>query len=89
MIAAAKNSRNRSTATGSASTITCGSATAVAPARAISARSTEGVTVEAGRIEVRFAGAKEAVGKLFALAKALVHDYERFEKLVGKGERSG
>ena len=49
----------------------------------------EGVTVEAGRVEVRFAGAKEAVGKLFALAQALTNDYERFETIVGKGERSG
>ena len=49
----------------------------------------EGVTVEAGRVEVRFASAKEAVGKLFALAQALTNDYERFETLVGKGERSG
>ena len=49
----------------------------------------EGVTVEAGRVEVRFAGAKEAVGKLFALAQALTVDYERFETIVGKGERSG
>ena len=49
----------------------------------------EGVTVEAGRIEVRFAGAREAVGKLFALAQALTVDYERFETIVGKGERSG
>ena len=49
----------------------------------------EGVTVEAGRIEVRFAGAKEAVVKLFALAQALTGDYERFEDLVGKGEQSG
>ncbi|MCY4662707.1 MAG: hypothetical protein OXF93_23330 [Acidobacteria bacterium] len=47
------------------------------------------MTVEAGRIEVRFAGAKEAVVKLFALAQALTGDYERFEDLVGKGERSG
>ena len=49
----------------------------------------EGVTVEPGRIEVRFAGAKEAVVKLFALAQALTGDYERFETLVGKGETSG
>ena len=48
----------------------------------------EGVTVEAGRIEVRFAGAKEAVVRLYALAQALTNDYERFETLVGKGERS-
>ena len=49
----------------------------------------EGVTVEAGRVEVRFTGAKEAVGKLVALAQALTVDYERFETIVGKGERSG
>ena len=49
----------------------------------------EGVTVDPGRIEVRFAGAKEAVGKLYALAQALVSDFERFETIVGKGERSG
>ena len=49
----------------------------------------EGVTVEAGRVEVRFASAKEAVVKLFALAQALTNDYERFETIVGKGERSG
>ena len=48
----------------------------------------EGVTVEPGRIEVRFADAKEAVVKLYALAQALTGDYERFEALVGKGERS-
>ena len=33
--------------------------------------------------------AKEAVVRLFALAQALTNDYERFEALVGKGERSG
>ena len=49
----------------------------------------EGETVEAGRIEVRFAGAKEAVVKLFALAQALTGDYERFEELVGKGGEVG
>ena len=49
----------------------------------------EGVTVETGRIEVRFADAKEAVARLFALAQALTGDYERFEELVGKGEQSG
>ena len=27
--------------------------------------------------------------RLFALALALTNDYERFETLVGKGERSG
>ncbi len=49
----------------------------------------EGMTVEAGRIKVRFADAKEAVARPFALAQALTGDYERFEELVGKGERSG
>ena len=42
----------------------------------------EGVSVEPGRIEVRFSGAQEAVGRLFALAQALTHDYEQFEALV-------
>ena len=48
----------------------------------------EGVSVEPGRIEVRFAGAKEAVVKLFALAQALTNDYEQFEALVD-GEDAG
>ena len=41
-----------------------------------------GVSVEPGRIEVRFRGAQDAVGRLFALAQALTHDYEQFEALV-------
>ena len=41
-----------------------------------------GVSVEPGRIEVRFSGAQDAVGRLFALAQALTHDYEQFEALV-------
>ena len=45
----------------------------------------EGVTVAPDRIEVRFAGAKEAVGKLFALAQALTVDYERFETIRRQG----
>ena len=49
----------------------------------------EGVTVRPDRIEVRFGSAKEAVGKLFALAQALGNDYERFEALVGKEKESG
>ena len=44
-----------------------------------------GVSVEPGRIEVRFSGAKDAVGRLFALAQALTNDYERFEELVEQG----
>jgi hypothetical protein len=45
----------------------------------------DGVTVERGRIEVRFDGPREAVGRLFALAQALVNDFDRFEALVGGG----
>ena len=48
-----------------------------------------GVSVEPGRIEVRFSGAQDAVGRLFALAQALVNDYERFEALVGGNAASG
>ena len=44
------------------------------------------VLVERDRIEVRFAGAKEALARLYALAQALVNDYERFEELVGETE---
>jgi hypothetical protein len=44
-----------------------------------------GVTVEPGRIEVPFRGARDAVGRLFALAQALTNDYDRFEDLVGGG----
>jgi hypothetical protein len=47
-----------------------------------------GVTVEPDRIEVRFRGARDAVGRLFALAQALTNDYERFEDLVGRGGES-
>ena len=39
-----------------------------------------GVLVERDRIEVLFDGAKEAVARLYALAQALVNDYERFEE---------
>ena len=50
----------------------------------------EGVSVSRDRIEVRFGGAKEAVERLYALAYALVNDYERFEALVdGGGEVVG
>ena len=49
----------------------------------------DGVTVEPDRIEVRFSGAKDAVGRFYALAQALVSDYERFEALVGGGEAAG
>ena len=50
----------------------------------------DGVTVEPDRIEVRFGGAQEAVGRLFALAQALANDYERFKALVSeRGESAG
>ena len=55
------------------------------PIKALEARLSglpEGVSVEPGRIEVRFSGAKDAVGRLFALAQALTNDYEQFEALV-------
>ena len=48
-----------------------------------------GVSVEPGRIEVRFSGAQDAVGRLFALAQALTNDYERFEALVEGGDLAG
>ena len=62
------------------------------PVEALEARLSglpEGVAVEPDRIEVRFSGAQDAVGRLFALAQALVNDYERFEALVGEGEAAG
>ena len=49
----------------------------------------EGVTVERDRIEVRFDGAKNAVEQLYALAHALLNDYERFEALVDRGAAGG
>ena len=48
-----------------------------------------GVSVEPGRIEVRFRGAPDAVARLVALAQALTHDYEQFEALVEAGEAAG
>ena len=48
-----------------------------------------GVVVERDRIEVRYAGAKEAVVKLVALAQALNNDYERFESARGGGGEFG
>ena len=63
----------------------------VVPVEALEARLSglpAGVSVEPGRIEVRFSGAKDAVGRLFALAQALTNDYEQFEALV-EGGRPG
>ena len=39
-------------------------------------------------IEARFTSAHDAVAKLFALAQALTHDYDRFETLIEGGEGS-
>ena len=47
-----------------------------------------GVSVSRDRIEVRFTSAHDAVAKLFALAQALTHDYDRFETLIEGGEGS-
>ena len=61
------------------------------PSEALEARLSglpAGVSVEPGRIEVRFSGAQDAVGRLFALAQALTNDYEQFEALVD-GEDAG
>ena len=52
------------------------------------ARLPPGVSVRRDRIEVRVTSAKDAVAKLFALAQALTHDYERFETLIEGGEGS-
>ena len=47
-----------------------------------------GVSVRRDRIEVRVTSAKDAVAKLFALAQALTHDYDRFETLIEGGKGS-
>ena len=47
-----------------------------------------GVSVRRDRIEVRFTSAKDAVARLFALAQALTHDYDRFETLIDGSEGS-
>ena len=47
-----------------------------------------GVSVHRYRIEVRVTSATDAVAKLFALAQALTHDYDRFETLIEGGEGS-
>ena len=44
-----------------------------------------GIAIEPGRIEVPFTSARDAVQRLFALARALTNDYETFETLVGRG----
>ena len=47
----------------------------------------EGVSVSRDRIEVRFSGAKEAVERLYALAYALVNDYEPVRGARRRGSR--
>ena len=44
----------------------------------------DGVSVERGRIEVRFDGAENALARLYALAQALGNDLARFQALVGR-----
>ena len=65
---------------------------AAVPRAALAARLAglpDGVSVAPGRIEVRFSSATDAVGRLFALAQALTHDYEQFEALVEGGDLAG
>ena len=38
--------------------------------------------LDTGRIEIRFGTAKEGIERLYALAKALMNDYDRYEELV-------
>ena len=47
-----------------------------------------GISVSRDRIDVRFTSAHDAVAKLFTLAQALTHDYDRFETLIEGGEGS-
>ena len=47
-----------------------------------------GVSISRDRIEVRVTSAQDAVAKLFALAQALTHDYDRFETLIEGSEGS-
>ena len=47
-----------------------------------------GVSVRRDRIEVRVTSAHDAVAKLFALAQALTHDYDRFATLIEGGKES-
>ena len=44
----------------------------------------DGVSVERGRIEVRFEGAEDALARLYTLAQALGNDLGRFQALVGR-----
>ena len=42
-----------------------------------------GVALGPGRIEVSFTSVPEALQQLFALAKAITNDYDRFAAIVG------
>ena len=57
------------------------------PAETLSAKLSnlpEGVSVERGRIEVRFDGAEDALAWLYTLLRALGNDLGRFQALVGR-----
>ena len=43
-----------------------------------------GVSIERGRIEVRFDGAEDALARLYTLAQALGNDLGRFQALVSR-----
>ena len=42
------------------------------------------MSVERGRIEVRFDGAEDALARLYTLAQTLGNDLGRFQALVGR-----
>ena len=44
----------------------------------------EGVSIERGRVEVRFDGAEDALARRYSLAQALGNDLGRFQALVGR-----
>ena len=46
-----------------------------------------GVVVAPGRIEVTFVQPKDAIGALYALAQALLSDYDRFEEIARLPDR--
>ena len=57
------------------------------PAETMSAKLSnlpDGVSIERGRIEVRFDGAEDALARLYTLAQALGNDLQRFQALVGR-----
>lgn len=47
----------------------------------------DGIVITRERIEVRYGSAKEALTRLYELARVLTNDYEEFEKLVDGGDR--